>query len=458
MASLTWLIFDRNDLYRKSLADILLATGHEVHHFSDLASGSELLNFLEPQQLNLLIASNIGADQVALVARQILTRFIGGKAIILWEGNNTSSEYPLSEKELKALGLHFGLVKALPIEAFAYKMLNFQIPTAVEILHSPSDIIEDDGSFKDDNFVQFPIKHIIPGAPILFPVYLRIREGRYLKILSAGDAMSFERISNYCKKGVEYFLINKSDRSYFVRQATKIHLEALEKLNASLFEQTHASINILEHVFQGIHDCGLDAESLKMAEKITNAIEKKIRQDPELVCHLESIEQVSRGPYLHSYLVSLFSLMVLSKLPHSTDSMKADLAMASLLHDVGKGILPPIITQKKSTELNPSQQKIYRRHPQLGSELLAAGTLLGPNVLIAIEQHHEMMDGSGFPRGVKGPAINLLGRVLSLCNEFVHYLESTKQPPKQALIEFTLRSSGLNRFCPDSLSALSSLI
>lgn len=88
---------------------------------------------------------------------------------------------------------------------------------------------------------------------------------------------------------------------------------------------------------------------------------------------------------------------------------------AAYWHDVGKLALPPSIWNNPST-LGAEELHLSRTHPQLGAERLRrAGLFVCADVALS---HHECWDGSGYPNGLKGKAIPLAARILSICDVY----------------------------------------
>lgn len=94
-----------------------------------------------------------------------------------------------------------------------------------------------------------------------------------------------------------------------------------------------------------------------------------------------------------------------------------DLALSGLLCDVGKTQLPlELLTQ--SGPLDAEQAAQVRRHVQHSLEIVQAMPGVSPRVVQAVAAHHERHDGSGYPRGLKGAAIPIFGRIMSVVDSY----------------------------------------
>jgi len=92
------------------------------------------------------------------------------------------------------------------------------------------------------------------------------------------------------------------------------------------------------------------------------------------------------------------------------------LRRGGFLHDIGKIAIPDTILLKNG-RLTPDEIALMRCHPAIGAELCANLQSLGP-VLPIIGQHHERLDGSGYPDGLKGNSISPLAQVIAIVDVF----------------------------------------
>ncbi|MEN8613718.1 diguanylate cyclase [Dehalogenimonas sp. THU2] len=119
--------------------------------------------------------------------------------------------------------------------------------------------------------------------------------------------------------------------------------------------------------------------------------------------------------YGHSRKVSEYAVLIADalKLPEETVHF---IRAAGLLHDIGKIGVPDSILTKPSA-LEPKEWEPIRTHPELGVEILKHVVDLS-KCLPAILHHHEHWDGSGYPKQLKGEAIPLEARILSIADAY----------------------------------------
>jgi putative nucleotidyltransferase with HDIG domain len=105
------------------------------------------------------------------------------------------------------------------------------------------------------------------------------------------------------------------------------------------------------------------------------------------------------------------------------------LTKAALLHDVGKIHVPTAILNKPG-KLDANEMAVMKRHPEIGHAILE-GQGFHPEVIQVVRSHHEMLDGSGYPDGLKAIEIPDLVRVLTVCDIYAALIE--RRPYKEPM-------------------------
>jgi HD-GYP domain-containing protein (c-di-GMP phosphodiesterase class II) len=118
----------------------------------------------------------------------------------------------------------------------------------------------------------------------------------------------------------------------------------------------------------------------------------------------------------HTRRVALRAVQVGEELGLPSGRLR-ELAIGALVHDVGKLSVPNEILQKPSS-LDDKEFAVIKRHPEWGSELLAELGGFSKLVSRLVLGHHERLDGSGYPRGLRAQELDLETRVLAVCDVF----------------------------------------
>jgi putative nucleotidyltransferase with HDIG domain len=116
--------------------------------------------------------------------------------------------------------------------------------------------------------------------------------------------------------------------------------------------------------------------------------------------------------YRHCLFVTGFAVAFAQHLGMREDDQRR-LVRAALLHDVGKAFVPVAILDKPE-KLTDEEMRVMRMHPRLGYEALAAQGGFPPEMLDVVLHHHELLDGTGYPNGLRGDQISDIVRLITI--------------------------------------------
>jgi len=151
----------------------------------------------------------------------------------------------------------------------------------------------------------------------------------------------------------------------------------------------------------------------------------------------------TRDPYTagHQQRVAQLACAIAKKMGLSKDQISA-IRFAGILHDIGKIRIPTSILNR-SGKLLDAEFDMIRIHPKVGYDLLKNIPSPWPFAQIVL-QHHELLDGSGYPKHLKGDEIMQESKILTVAD--VTEAESSYRPYRPALgIEFALEDIRKNR-------------
>jgi putative two-component system response regulator len=123
----------------------------------------------------------------------------------------------------------------------------------------------------------------------------------------------------------------------------------------------------------------------------------------------------SKDPYTagHQLRVAQFSEAIASALGFSEEAV-SQVQMAAMVHDIGK-IYVPVEFLNKPGRLNPSEWNIVKMHAQIGHDILSPISFPFP-IHEIILQHHERIDGSGYPMGLRESDICIEAKIISVAD------------------------------------------
>ncbi len=206
-----------------------------------------------------------------------------------------------------------------------------------------------------------------------------------------------------------------------------------------------------------------DAITNLYARKHQSFLSNQARFDHErenkhvLLSFAKSIQERDIVTYNHSRRVATYAQRLARYVGWSRRDAR-DLALAALVHDLGKTWIANDILLKADT-LSEEERKTMERHPLIGARILI-GCDVHPFYVETVLYHHEAWDGSGYPSGLRGEEIPLSARILTIAD--VYDVLTSQRPYKAALSNETARerllSGSASSFDPLLVRAFLSLL
>ncbi len=152
------------------------------------------------------------------------------------------------------------------------------------------------------------------------------------------------------------------------------------------------------------------------AKQLTEDIVDKLMCDDNVTLHLMNGKNEYEDIYFHSLNVAVIAMMIGRAKGYSADKLK-ELSFAALFHDMGKVKIPTAILRKQEP-LTVPEENYLKLHTKYGLDLANQIEDFPETAKLVIEQHHELRDGSGYPKGLQGDEINELAQVIIVANAF----------------------------------------
>ena len=144
----------------------------------------------------------------------------------------------------------------------------------------------------------------------------------------------------------------------------------------------------------------------------------------ELVCHsnaiaseLCSVMHHDYHTFTHSANVSYYCVMIAHENGITAKDDLCRVAMGAMLHDMGKREIPDAILTKPG-KLTEAEFQIVKTHPTIGFRRLCKRPDLNFAQLMMIYQHHERLDGTGYPLGIGGSEMHRWARICAIADVF----------------------------------------
>jgi HD-GYP domain-containing protein (c-di-GMP phosphodiesterase class II) len=267
---------------------------------------------------------------------------------------------------------------------------------------------------------------IARGIELPYTIYVNSSgaklKARFVKIVRPGEILDDEMVEGFKKYRRVY--VAESDRKLYlqslvhsdkaedIEKITVIKDSAIQYLDDIFNPNKEFNTEILGEALEGCH------ESMKSMVGVIRDYD--INNLKELIGDLSFHDFYT---YDHSINVSMYSVLIYRHLkPNAPDSEAVSAGLGGLLHDLGKIKIPTEILNNTDA-LTDEEFETIKTHPQLGAKLFDESNPDFPGadkeaIRRVIIEHHENIDGTGYPNKLKGDQLHLFSKVVAIADFF----------------------------------------
>ncbi len=410
------LLVEQNDSYRQQLTLNLenILPDCEIVFALELARAREILSPPEgnPQSFDIII---IGNQTGPAATEAFVADYKSLKSCLILA---TEKDLP----RLSALSSKSVAVGAPPKDLESLKdLLRAVVNPRVFMQKSGREIL-------DENYSRVRISFFWRFNHTDCDIYLRLSAHKFVKIIHGGDYYDKDIIEKYANKKQSHLYISKADFERFGSRLGSmpflglIDTEGSTLTTEAMVRQTHALLQDL------VTSVGISESAVKMSNMycdfVVNTTVKKSNRG--LLDLFKNFRERKDYLYDHSYLLSCLCAFISKELQWHTSETIEKLCYAALFHDITlKDPDLAMITDLESSEIgrfSPEEVLAYHQHPLVAAKMVkdSGGFPLGVEGIIV--QHHENVEGKGFPRGLSAAQVSPLVCVFILCHDFISEL------------------------------------
>lgn len=133
---------------------------------------------------------------------------------------------------------------------------------------------------------------------------------------------------------------------------------------------------------------------------------------------LKGLKDHDHYTFVHSLRTSIYLVLFARAYEKCNEKNMTDIAMGGLIHDIGQAKIPLNILNKPG-DLSPSERDEMKKHVGYGMEIISKIPEIPISAMVITQRHHERIDGKGYPGGLHGPDIEILGRMAAITDTYV---------------------------------------
>lgn len=268
-------------------------------------------------------------------------------------------------------------------------------------------------SRQKENLLQIDKKTLLKGSVIDFSLYRK--DDIDISLLTKYNKHDVEVTDEILAVGGEILIALKDISRYrdYLKQLavhTSSDRDAQRIKNAIIKENTKMVVK----------EMLIDPRSGNTVELCQGAVEdiiSSIHDSGGMMSSILTLNKYDYYTYAHSVEVSVLTLGLAMSLGMDRERDLMPLGVGSLLHDIGKSEIPPVILNKPG-KLTEDEFRIMKQHVQKGAKLLRTKRDIKQESFYPVIEHHEKLSGIGYPFGVKGEAIHISGRITAIADTY----------------------------------------
>jgi putative nucleotidyltransferase with HDIG domain len=283
-----------------------------------------------------------------------------------------------------------------------------QRQSAVKVLSQPS-------SSQIKQYIPINKKVITEGEKINFKLYAEDEAHTVMSLFLQSDSM-IDGNAKIRLHEIERLYIEEKDKEAYNEFITS-HLSAIAALQeASIDDKVAIVYEKATETVAKMFENPDSLESYQEAKAIVSEFVENVFSDANTVASLLKITAHDYYTHTHSINVSIYAMSLGSFMGLSREDVE-ELGTSALLHDLGKSKVSAEIINKNG-KLTDAEFAKMKEHPHFGFKIAQELGITDKRILSGIRNHHEKMDGKGYPDGLKAGEITLFARLIGVCDVF----------------------------------------
>ncbi len=271
-------------------------------------------------------------------------------------------------------------------------------------------------SLRSDTFINQPVfldeKYILlsPDVAVNDKLIDRLKKWHYSHVLSDGTPFEGNPLGESQKN------------------TATIELSAKEsEENKKAHDFFVSCVNFLEKYYDNFRELNV-LPTLSISDKVKEII-VELKEHKHQLLSIDPETNENDSYVVNHSIKTTFLVLSIADFLKFPAHKQIEIGIAAMLHKLGMLLLPSQL-YKKTAALTPREIQIIRTHPVISYKTLKASEFHA-SIYLSILEHHEHIDGSGYPRGLKGDKISLYGKILAVSSAYT--AATTKRPFRDEL-------------------------
>ena len=282
----------------------------------------------------------------------------------------------------------------------------------------------------DDELLPINLATVSLTTAIGINVYLKPSHEEPAILYSAGHVgIAPEQLKELIEEGCTKLYIHHHDRDTYQQAMRESWQELLLDQQMPAIDRVAALNDIVRNILQYEFEHGTTDSIVAKCQSLGQSSVEALGNDPIVLKDLVRVLSHDYGTFTHTTNVSAYAVLLGRALGFNEEDL-VGIAIGGLLHDIGKLDIDQQILNKPG-KLDELERKQIELHPTLGLQRVIMRDDLSEGALMMIYQHHERVNGQGYPVGLSGDQIHPWGRLCAIVD--VYEALTSERPYRKAL-------------------------
>jgi HD-GYP domain-containing protein (c-di-GMP phosphodiesterase class II) len=269
---------------------------------------------------------------------------------------------------------------------------------------------------RDNLYKSILVSSFIDDFPLNFPVFIKNRDN-YILYKPAGELFTRRDIERLNRSSTEFIYLRYGDMEVFTRQTEEVLENIVANKNYSVTKKIDALFTVSTNYISEIYNNPIAVSSnIDRCRTLVDSIITSCLNNPNVFKEISKIIVHNGYEYAHAIHVVTLSLVLAHRMYNLDHDELSDLGTGAILHDIGKIFIPDEIINKPES-LTDKEYDIMKDHTVFGYDYIKE-TISNEVILSNIRDHHERLDGRGYPRGIEGDQIGRNTRIINTADVY----------------------------------------
>jgi putative nucleotidyltransferase with HDIG domain len=265
-------------------------------------------------------------------------------------------------------------------------------------------------------YVPVDLDGLVPDTVLEFALHFQSAPGYFVPLQGAGAEFSSVHVQRLRESGVTTLWVADADHHLYEGHVER-HLSTLLAAHRAPARKAALLYSAARTTLASVLADPRHTDAAPRTRGVAEELARWLASEPGAIGYMGALMARDYDTVRHSINVSVFATSLAVAAGVRDREHLQDFTHGALLHDVGKSRIPRELITKPGA-FTDAELALMRTHVSEGEHILRRDGRLPALAMVAVSQHHERMDGGGYPRRTSGEDLHLFGRISAICDVY----------------------------------------